>query len=62
MAKHSDEVATADMPRSMRQRVERSWNLRVYEGRDPVTGRKISVERTVRGTKRGLRDPGCHGG
>jgi integrase len=40
------------MPGSMRQRGERSWNLRVYGGRDPVTGRKISVERTVRGTKR----------
>jgi integrase len=40
------------MPGSMRQRGERSWNLRVYAGRDPVTGRKVSVERTVRGTKR----------
>jgi len=36
----------------MRQRGEGSWNLRVYAGRDPVTGRKVSVERTVRGTKR----------
>jgi integrase len=40
------------MPGSMRQRGENSWNLRVYGGRDPVTGRKISVERTVRGNKR----------
>jgi integrase len=40
------------MPGSMRQRSENSWNLRVYAGRDPVTGRKISVERTVRGNKR----------
>ncbi len=40
------------MPGSMRQRGERSWNLRVYAGRDPATGRKVSVERTVRGTKR----------
>ena len=37
---------------SMRQRGENSWNLRVYVGRDPVTGRKISIERTVRGSKR----------
>jgi integrase len=36
----------------MRPRGENSWNLRVYGGRDPITGRKISVERTVRGTKR----------
>ena len=40
------------MPGSMRQRAENSWNLRVYAGRDVVTGRKISVERTVRGNKR----------
>ena len=40
------------MAGSMRQRGERSWNLRVYAGRDPVTGRKVLVERTVRGTKR----------
>ena len=40
------------MPGSMRQRGENSWNLRVYAGRDAVTGRKISVERTVRGNKR----------
>jgi len=40
------------MPGSMRQRGENSWNLRVYAGRDPNTGRKLSVERTVRGNKR----------
>jgi integrase len=40
------------MAGSMRQRGENSWNLRVYAGRDPVTGRKISIERTVRGNKR----------
>jgi integrase len=40
------------MPGSIRQRGENSWNLRVYAGRDVVTGRKISVERTVRGNKR----------
>ena len=40
------------MPGSMRQRGENSWNLRVYAGRDAVTGRKVSVERTVRGNKR----------
>ena len=36
----------------MRQRGVNSWNLRVYAGRDPNTGRKLSVERTVRGNKR----------
>src|SRR5271168_70972 len=40
------------MPGSMRQRGENSWNLRIYAGRDALTGRKISVERTVRGNKR----------
>jgi len=40
------------MPGSIRQRGENSWNLRVYAGRDAATGRKISVERTVRGNKR----------
>jgi integrase len=47
-----DKVEAAGMPGSMRQRGENSWNLRVYAGRDAVTGRKISVERTVRGNKR----------
>jgi integrase len=47
-----DKVEAADMPGSMRQRGENSWNLRVYAGRDPNTGRKLSVERTVRGNKR----------
>ena len=36
----------------MRQRGENSWNLRVYAGRDAISGRKVSIERTVRGTKR----------
>jgi integrase len=45
-------VGAAVMPGSIRQRGENSWNLRVYAGRDPVTGRKLSVERTVRGNKR----------
>jgi integrase len=36
----------------MRPRGENSWNLRVYAGRDPDTGRKVSVERTVRSNKR----------
>jgi integrase len=40
------------MPGSIRQRGENSWNLRVYAGRDPATGRKVSIERTVRGNKR----------
>ncbi len=40
------------MPGSMRQRGENSWNLRVYAGRDTVTGRKVSIEKTVRGNKR----------
>lgn len=40
------------MPGSMRQRGENSWNLRVYAGRDAVTGRQISIQRTVHGNKR----------
>ena len=40
------------MAGSIRQRGENSWNLRVFAGRDPTTGRKVSVEKTVRGTKR----------
>jgi integrase len=51
-AEQLDKVEAAGMPGSMRQRGENSWNLRVYAGRDAVTGRKISVERTVRGNKR----------
>jgi integrase len=40
------------MPGSMRQRGQNSWQLRVHSGRDPITGRKRYVERTVRGNKR----------
>jgi integrase len=40
------------MPGSMRQRGENSWNLRVYAGRDAITGRKVTIERTLRGNKR----------
>jgi hypothetical protein len=40
------------MAGSMRQRGKDSWQLRVHLGRDPITGRKRSVERTFRGTKR----------
>ena len=51
-ANRLDKVEAVVMPGSMRQRGENSWNLRVYAGRDAVTGRKISVERTVPGNKR----------
>lgn len=40
------------MAGSIRQRSERSWQLRVHGGRDPITGRKRYVERTFHGTKR----------
>lgn len=40
------------MAGSLRQRGDDSWQLRVFAGRDPLTGRKRYVERTVRGTKR----------
>ena len=36
----------------MRQRGESSWELRVYLGTDPETGRRRYASRTVRGTKR----------
>lgn len=36
----------------MRQRGAESWQLRVFVGRDPVTGRKRWTTRTVRGGKR----------
>ena len=45
------------MPGSMRQRGENSWNLRVYAGRDPVTGRKISSSGRSAGTS--ARHPRC---
>jgi integrase len=37
---------------SMRQRSEGSWELRVFVGRDPLTGRRQYVTKTVRGGKR----------
>lgn len=40
------------MQGSMRQRGEGSWELRVYLGRDPLTGEKRSKYKTVKGGKR----------
>lgn len=40
------------MTGSMRQRGKGAWQLRVYVGRDPTTGRKHYVERTFRGGQR----------
>jgi integrase len=37
---------------SMRQRSEGSWELRVFVGRDPLTGRRQYFTKTVRGGKR----------
>src|SRR5438552_1552347 len=37
---------------SMRQRSEGSWELRVFVGRDALTGRRQYVTKTVRGGKR----------
>src|SRR5687767_5670768 len=37
---------------SMRQRGERTWELRVFVGREPLTGQKQYVSKTVRGGKR----------
>ncbi len=37
---------------SMRQRSEGSWELRVFVGRDPLTGRRKYLTKTVRGGKR----------
>jgi len=39
------------MQGSMRQRGD-AWRLRVLAGRDPVTGRKRWIAKTVRGGKR----------
>ena len=36
----------------MRQRGSGSWELRVYRGTDPETGKRRYATRTVRGTKR----------
>jgi len=40
------------MSGSLRQRGERSWQLRVHAGRDSITGRKRYVEKTFHGTRR----------
>lgn len=37
---------------TIRQRSKGSWTIQVYAGKDPVTGKKIRVARTVRGTKK----------
>lgn len=37
---------------TIRQRSKGSWTIQVYAGRDPVTGRKIHIARTVRGSKK----------
>jgi len=40
------------MQGSMRQRGEGSWELRVYLGRDPLTGQKRWTYKTLKGGKR----------
>jgi integrase len=40
------------MKGSMRQRTNGAWELRVYVGRDPLTGTRCYVSRTVRGSGR----------
>lgn len=40
------------MSGSIRQRSEGSWELRVFLGRDPVSGRRRYRTKTVRGGKR----------
>ncbi len=37
---------------TIRQRAKGSWTIQVYAGRDPVTGKKLRIARTVRGTKK----------
>lgn len=37
---------------TIRQRSKGSWTIQVYAGIDPVTGKKMHVARTVRGTKK----------
>ena len=37
---------------TIRQRSKGSWTIQVYAGKDPVTGKKMRVARTVRGTKK----------
>ncbi|MEA2433903.1 MAG: hypothetical protein QOG54_1360 [Actinomycetota bacterium] len=52
------------MKGSIRQRGRNSWEVRVYAGTDPATGRRNQVSRTVRGTRgqaeRELRDLVAH--
>jgi len=40
------------MQGSLRQRGQRSWELRVLNGRDALTGRKAYLQKTVHGTRR----------
>jgi integrase len=37
---------------TIRQRAKGSWTIQVYAGRDTVTGKKLRIARTVRGTKK----------
>ena len=37
---------------TIRQRSKGSWTIQVYAGRDPVTGKKLRIARTVKGTKK----------
>ena len=37
---------------TIRQRAKGSWTIQVYAGRDPVTGKKLRIARTVKGTKK----------
>ena len=37
---------------TIRQRSKGSWTIQVYAGKDPVTGKKMRVARTIRGTKK----------
>ena len=37
---------------TIRQRSKGSWTIQVYAGRDPVSGKKMRIARTVRGTKK----------
>ena len=37
---------------TIRQRSKGSWTIQVYAGRDPVSGKKMRIARTIRGTKK----------
>jgi hypothetical protein len=39
------------MTGSLRQRGANSWELRVYQGTDPTTGRRRYATRTIRGSR-----------